>query len=389
MDFNTEDIKEFSADKPKGKHIEAAEMAFLKNSVVRGNVEEGDLHIFILDEVYEHVQKYAKTDIKKELGGVFLGSYVQKEECEVLIINGVLDAKHTIQSDKTLEYTEKTWLAIHRETEAFYPDTQIVGWFHTCPGYGVFLSSNDPFLENNFSDFLWQVGLMIDPISEKQEWFQRKKGDIQKCSGYYLYSKTRTLTEEAFSERRKRVQQSQKTVEERSAEDIAEKKEVPVNIKVKKGSQRIHFILHGALFLLVFILLISQIQLSRNIKKIDAPAAPISDEMQISVMEELAFMQQKLQVMEEMLAQEQVQVPSAPNNGVDSGQPQDGGSQSPPTQDQKYEHVEYVIKEGETLWSISQRFYNDGQKYKMLMEVNNIDDLDKVQVGQKIIIPKE
>jgi nucleoid-associated protein YgaU len=48
----------------------------------------------------------------------------------------------------------------------------------------------------------------------------------------------------------------------------------------------------------------------------------------------------------------------------------------------------YIIKKGDTLWRLAQRFYGDGSKYTKIVKANNIKNPNSLQVGKKIIIPK-
>ena len=47
----------------------------------------------------------------------------------------------TISHAATVVYTHDTWDAIFNEKDAKYPDHIIVGWFHTHPNFGIFLSA--------------------------------------------------------------------------------------------------------------------------------------------------------------------------------------------------------------------------------------------------------
>ena len=51
------------------------------------------------------------------------------------------------------------------------------------------------------------------------------------------------------------------------------------------------------------------------------------------------------------------------------------------------EPVEHIIAKGETLISISKKYYGDESKVSLICEKNNIQDADNIQIGQKIILP--
>lgn len=46
----------------------------------------------------------------------------------------------------------------------------------------------------------------------------------------------------------------------------------------------------------------------------------------------------------------------------------------------------YVVKDGDTLWSIAQQFYGDGSQYRKIADANNITSPDAITSGQKLVI---
>lgn len=48
----------------------------------------------------------------------------------------------------------------------------------------------------------------------------------------------------------------------------------------------------------------------------------------------------------------------------------------------------YTVKEGDTLFTIAQKYYNDGYKYPELVKVNNLTSENLISTGQVLEIPK-
>lgn len=48
---------------------------------------------------------------------------------------------------------------------------------------------------------------------------------------------------------------------------------------------------------------------------------------------------------------------------------------------------EYVVQEGDTLWSISERTYSDGYSWTEIAKANNIKNPSEIEKGQKLILP--
>jgi hypothetical protein len=60
-----------------------------------------------------------------------------------------------------------------------HPNAQIVGWYHTHPGYGLFLSQQDLFIQTNFFKNHSQIALVIDPIAEQEAVFAWFGGEVR------------------------------------------------------------------------------------------------------------------------------------------------------------------------------------------------------------------
>lgn len=47
----------------------------------------------------------------------------------------------------------------------------------------------------------------------------------------------------------------------------------------------------------------------------------------------------------------------------------------------------YTVQSGDNLSNISKYFYGDANKYSSIAKANNLDDPNKIKVGQKLVIP--
>ncbi|MFA7194084.1 MAG: LysM peptidoglycan-binding domain-containing protein, partial [Candidatus Paceibacterota bacterium] len=47
----------------------------------------------------------------------------------------------------------------------------------------------------------------------------------------------------------------------------------------------------------------------------------------------------------------------------------------------------YVVQEGDTLWSISEKTYSDGYSWTEIAKANNIKNPSEIEKGQKLILP--
>src|SRR5581483_7833822 len=108
--------------------------------------------------IYQHVFSNAE----REVGGVLVGNF--PHEGAMPIVTGAIPAIAADEQRATLTFTQDAWEHIHRVLEDEFPGERIVGWYHSHPGFGIFLSNHDLFIHRNFFSGRSQIALVIDPI---------------------------------------------------------------------------------------------------------------------------------------------------------------------------------------------------------------------------------
>ena len=76
----------------------------------------------------------------------------------------------------------------HDELDRNFAGKKIVGWYHTHPRMGIFLSHYDTFLHNNFFPEPWQVALVVEPHKSLGGFFIREENgslSATRYSGFY------------------------------------------------------------------------------------------------------------------------------------------------------------------------------------------------------------
>ncbi|MCL6629131.1 MAG: hypothetical protein K6U00_05990, partial [Armatimonadetes bacterium] len=96
------------------------------------------------------------------------------------------EARYTEAVKTSVKFTHKSWEYMNQVKDKKFLKKRIVGWWHTHPGFGIFLSSFDTFIHSNFFNLPWQIAFVIDPVSGKDGFFRWKDGQIVRCPGYYL-----------------------------------------------------------------------------------------------------------------------------------------------------------------------------------------------------------
>ena len=156
-----------------------------------GEPADAGLAVYIRAETYEAIEAHAVEDTSRELGGVLLGRRRQSGNRQCLEVADFIAAEHSSSEATSLTFTHETWDHINREKEKRPGDLRIVGWYHTHPGFGIFLSKHDLFIHRNFFNEPWQVALVVDPINHSRGVFRWDGGQITAGEGFYFFSDER------------------------------------------------------------------------------------------------------------------------------------------------------------------------------------------------------
>ena len=132
------------------------------------------------EDVLARILDYSERDPTRELGGFLLGGlHVDgREYVEVRHFVPAVDARSRAAS---LTFTHETWSRLHQEVQTQYRDESVVGWHHTHPNFGVFLSAYDLFIHRHFFSAPWQVALVVDPQRQEFGFFQWRRGNVVDC----------------------------------------------------------------------------------------------------------------------------------------------------------------------------------------------------------------
>jgi proteasome lid subunit RPN8/RPN11 len=104
-------------------------------------------------------------------------------------VSDSLRAQHHESTKGSFKFTHETWAQITRDRDEFPPELQMVGWYHTHPGWGIFLSVMDLFICDHFFNRPLDVALVIDPCQGDRGFFQWtgvNGAPPERTGGFYL-----------------------------------------------------------------------------------------------------------------------------------------------------------------------------------------------------------
>ena len=131
--------------------------------------------ILIDEPAYRAAQAHALGSLNREVAGVLIGPRPEKQPDGRYVVHifDTIIAKHTVMHGASVTYTPESWRYLNDKLAERYPDETavMVGWYHTHPGFGIFLSGMDLFIHQNFFTQIWHTALVLDPIAKRSGFF--------------------------------------------------------------------------------------------------------------------------------------------------------------------------------------------------------------------------
>ncbi|NLL71716.1 MAG: LysM peptidoglycan-binding domain-containing protein [Epulopiscium sp.] len=175
---------EFEIDSSSQK-VPKKELSVPTNIKQIGEIQEG-IQIYLEDYVHTYLYQYARWDTKKERLAVLIGTYEQREEEEILLISGAIQGKFIEIEKGQPHFTREAWDYIREKQRQYFPGTQILGWMHTQPGYGMVATSFHDIQHETWFGKSYQILYVIDPIGKQDQFYQWKE-EWKEVPGYFIY----------------------------------------------------------------------------------------------------------------------------------------------------------------------------------------------------------
>lgn len=145
-----------------------------------------DYRVVIAEKAFEAVKDHADSDTSVEQCGVLAGRILTDSSGPYLLVEEAIEGTATRRSGSQVTFTHETWQHVHQVMEDRFPKLRIVGWYHSHPGLGVFLSDMDQFIQDNFFNAPHSIALVYDPCSEARGIFYWREGCSERLRRYWI-----------------------------------------------------------------------------------------------------------------------------------------------------------------------------------------------------------
>lgn len=141
--------------------------------------------VIVDSEVVRKIRQHARSSSGTEICGVLIG---QDRDLRVEI-SASIEGENADQAGAHVTFTQDTWEHIYAVKDKKFPNQRIVGWYHSHPGFGIFLSEHDTFIHKNFFSSPGQVAWVFDPHSDEEGCFGWVDGRIERLTRISVFDR--------------------------------------------------------------------------------------------------------------------------------------------------------------------------------------------------------
>ena len=149
-------------------------------------VQGNEFRAYFDPGVHKEIWEHAARDTSVEICGVLVGRLLVDDDGPYVMISASIRADAATSKFAEVTFTHESWSAINEEMDTKYADHSIVGWYHSHPDFGIFLSDRDVFIHENFFSGPGQVAHVVDPIRKIEGVFVWRAGKVSPVSHYWV-----------------------------------------------------------------------------------------------------------------------------------------------------------------------------------------------------------
>jgi proteasome lid subunit RPN8/RPN11 len=150
-----------------------------------------DFRVYFAPGAHETVADHAAEDTSLEIGGVLVGRWGKDSDGPFVLVSEVIRCDSAASRSEQVTFTHEAWADISREMDTRFADLSIVGWYHSHPDFGIFLSQRDTFIHEHFFSNPGQVAYVVDPVRKTEGVFVWRDGKPIACSHYWVGDRIR------------------------------------------------------------------------------------------------------------------------------------------------------------------------------------------------------
>ena len=149
--------------------------------------EEPGLLLYLRHDLFRALDEFAVRDTSRELAALLVGQLGENAEGDFVLVEDAIEVP--ISEDQVSRFNTRSWQQARRVARTKHQDKIIVGWYHTHPGTGLELSSEEREVHSSFFPESWQIMYLVDPVSRDRNFFRTVEGRLCPVKGFRVYGR--------------------------------------------------------------------------------------------------------------------------------------------------------------------------------------------------------
>lgn len=127
-----------------------------------------DFNVYVEAKAMRQAEKHVRkmTGEGKEGMGLLVGNRFSWHGTEYVLVDGFVTAENDSTAVR-VNFSEEAFPELAKMLRRKMKGGMVVGWLHSHPGYGCFLSSTDISTQERFFDEEFHVAMVVDPTKEE------------------------------------------------------------------------------------------------------------------------------------------------------------------------------------------------------------------------------
>ena len=135
-----------------------------------------DFRVFFDPQIHQRIAAHAAERLSLEICGVLVGHWHRDADGPFVLVNESIRCDKALSNAGDVTFTHEAWNEVHQQMDSKFTDRDIVGWYHSHPNFGIFLSDRDLFIQEHFFNGPGQIAYVVDPVNGVEGVFAWRNG---------------------------------------------------------------------------------------------------------------------------------------------------------------------------------------------------------------------
>ena len=405
--------------------------------------------IYIEDYAYTYLCRISSGNSSKGKAAILLGQANWKDGISYLFVKSAVVLPDMEITEEHLSFTREIWNHVYEKNKEYFPHQEIVGWYLSIPGCSMELhevicrTHLDHFGGND------KVLMVMEPLEKEEAFYRYEDGELSRPPGFYIYYEKNEPMQNFLVAQNDKAETKSEQVSDQAVKTF--RKKVETKSEGKKQTKNTSVFRTASVCMMVAVLAVGVLYLNdyHKLKKTETVISKLDDKnsgkelVETKPVNGLVSENRKKDSQdaadgeaagtdtEETDAGTDGAATSGSSDGTSDGQKDTDGkkddAKEPDADDVASEkktdsgsdasgtdaeddsknspagakdsddgdsgqtagstHQSYTIHEGDTITSISMRYYGNSSKIKEICALNGLSPEDFIFPGQKILLP--